>query len=48
MPSAGFEPAIPATKRPKTYTLYRAANGIVDIKLIQYFNRKLRLKNSWA
>jgi hypothetical protein len=26
MPRAGFEPAIPATKRPQTY-LHRAANG---------------------
>jgi hypothetical protein len=24
MPSAGFEPAIPATKRPQTYALDRA------------------------
>jgi hypothetical protein len=28
MPSAGFEPAIPATKRPQTYTLERVATGI--------------------
>jgi hypothetical protein len=28
MPSAGFEPAIPATKRPQTYALDRAATGI--------------------
>jgi hypothetical protein len=28
MPSAGFEPAIPAAKRPQTYALDRAANGI--------------------
>jgi hypothetical protein len=28
MSSAGFEPAIPATKRPKTYALDRAATGI--------------------
>jgi hypothetical protein len=28
MPSAGFEPAIPATKRPQTYALERAATGI--------------------
>jgi hypothetical protein len=28
MPLAGFEPAIPATKRPQTYTLDRAATGI--------------------
>jgi hypothetical protein len=28
MPSAEFEPAIPATKRPQTYALDRAATGI--------------------
>jgi hypothetical protein len=28
MPRAGFEPAIPATKRPQTYALDRAAIGI--------------------
>jgi hypothetical protein len=28
MTSAGFEPAIPATKRPQTYALDRAATGI--------------------
>jgi hypothetical protein len=28
MPQAGFEPKIPATKRPQTYTLDRAATGI--------------------
>jgi hypothetical protein len=28
MPRAGFEPAIPATKRPQTYTLDHAATGI--------------------
>jgi hypothetical protein len=28
MPSVGFEPAIPATKRPQTYALDRAATGI--------------------
>jgi hypothetical protein len=28
MPLAGFEPAIPATKRPQTYALDRAATGI--------------------
>jgi hypothetical protein len=29
MSSAGFEPAIPANKRPQTYALERAATGIV-------------------
>jgi hypothetical protein len=28
MTSAGFEPAIPATKRPQTYALELAATGI--------------------
>jgi hypothetical protein len=28
MPSAGFEPAIPATKWPKTYALDREVTGI--------------------
>jgi hypothetical protein len=28
MPSAGFEPAIPATKLPQTYALDRAVTGI--------------------
>jgi hypothetical protein len=28
MPRAGFESAIPATKRPQTYALDRAATGI--------------------
>jgi hypothetical protein len=30
MPQLGFEPAIPATKRPQTYALDRAATGIGD------------------
>jgi hypothetical protein len=28
MPSVGFEPAIPASERPKTHALDRAATGI--------------------
>jgi hypothetical protein len=28
MPSAGFEPATPATKRPKTYALDRAVTEV--------------------
>jgi hypothetical protein len=36
MPSAGFEPAIPAAKRPQTYALDRAATGIGhDIEISQ-------------
>jgi hypothetical protein len=33
MPSAGFEPAIPAPKRQQTYALARAATGI-DVTLV--------------
>jgi hypothetical protein len=31
MPRAGFELATPATKRPQTYTLDRAATGIDSV-----------------
>jgi hypothetical protein len=31
MPRAGFEPAIPAAKRPQTYGLDRAATGIGNV-----------------
>jgi hypothetical protein len=31
MPSSGFEPATPATKRPQTYALDRAATGICSV-----------------
>jgi hypothetical protein len=37
MPSAGFEPAIPATKRSQTYALDRAANGIGIFHLDLWF-----------
>jgi hypothetical protein len=35
---AGFEPAIPATKRPQTYDLYRAATGIVteNVDIVEF------------
>jgi hypothetical protein len=33
MPSAGFEPAIPASKRPQNYALDRAATGIGENQL---------------
>jgi hypothetical protein len=38
MPQAGFKPATPATKRPQTYALDRAATGIGDPKV-----QKLRI-----
>jgi hypothetical protein len=34
MPSAGFESGIPATKRPQTYALDRAATGIGMLVLV--------------
>jgi hypothetical protein len=39
MPRAEFEPAIPATKRPQTYSLDRAATGIgfYGLHLFKYF-----------
>jgi hypothetical protein len=36
MPSADFEPTIPAIERPQIYALDRTANGI--IKSVHYFN----------
>jgi hypothetical protein len=36
MPRAGFEPATPATKRPLTYALDRAATGISKRSLYRW------------
>jgi hypothetical protein len=33
MPSAGFEPAIPAIDRPHTYAIGRAATGVFFLKI---------------
>jgi hypothetical protein len=33
MPSAGFEPVTPATKRPQTYALDRAATEVGELLL---------------
>jgi hypothetical protein len=33
MPPVGYEPTIPASARPQTYTLDRAATGISDKKV---------------
>jgi hypothetical protein len=33
MPSAGFEPATPATKRPQTYALDRAVTEVGQVQL---------------
>jgi hypothetical protein len=35
MPPAGFEPAIPASERPRTYALQRAATGISLSRIYQ-------------
>ena len=34
MPSAGFEPVIPASERPQTHALDRAATGIVRLQYV--------------
>ena len=34
MPSAGFEPAIPASERPQTRALDRAATGVGVLRVI--------------
>jgi hypothetical protein len=36
MPSAGFEPAIPATKRPQTHALDNTVTGIGKQKIYIY------------
>jgi hypothetical protein len=36
MPSAGFEPAIPATQRLQTYVFDHTATGVADTKRTQY------------
>jgi hypothetical protein len=43
MPRAGFEPATPATKRPQTYALDRAATGIgVAVDIVSLNNQWLK------
>jgi hypothetical protein len=44
MPSAGFQPATPATKRPQTYALARAATevGAALILLVIKLNKKIK------
>jgi hypothetical protein len=44
MPSAGFEPVVPASERPQTYALDRAAIGIGDQELSRL--KRLVLPNS--
>jgi hypothetical protein len=41
MPSAGFEPAILATKRPQTYDLDRADTEIGKVRALPYTNSNL-------
>ena len=43
MYSAGFEPAIPASERPQTNALDRAATGIVTCLLVKYKRDKKSL-----
>jgi hypothetical protein len=45
MSSAGFEPAIPATKRPQTYALDRAATGLGIETYITESNVNIRKSN---
>jgi hypothetical protein len=46
MPSAGLEPATPATKRPHTYALDRAATGIGRTIYLLFWNT-LMTKNTF-
>jgi hypothetical protein len=46
MPRVGFEPAIPATKRPQTYALDRAATGFGNIDISS--NNFVRGPRKWA
>jgi hypothetical protein len=46
MPSAGFEPAIPATKRPKTYALDRIGITNINTFPLEYINA-LKLSSFW-
>jgi hypothetical protein len=43
MPQAGFEPAIPATKRTQTYALDRTATGIGKNEFAPWNDRMLRV-----
>jgi len=42
MPPAGFEPAIPASKRPQTHALDRAATGIGT-----YYDKDDQMQQAW-
>jgi hypothetical protein len=52
MPQAGFKSAIPATKRPQTYTLDRAATGIgmvvLHVHIMSTFHIEAALKYKTA
>jgi hypothetical protein len=39
MPSAEFEPATPATKRPQTYALDRAATEVGLNNILKFLNK---------
>ena len=36
MPPAGFEPTVPASERPQTHALHRAATGTGNITLVNW------------
>jgi hypothetical protein len=46
MPAAGFDPAIPASERPQTHSLDRAATGIGFVKLVLFENPVTR--GTWS
>jgi hypothetical protein len=47
MPSAGFEPATPSTKRPQTYALERAATEVGYMRLISCKIRDPQFENRY-
>jgi hypothetical protein len=46
MTSAGFKPAIPATKRPQTYALDRTATGIGSSYISNVKNKSVLLSQT--
>jgi hypothetical protein len=47
MPSAGFKPATPATKRSQTYALERSASGIGPVFILYALNTNMWLSDSF-
>jgi len=48
MPPAGFEPTIPASKRPQTHTLDRASAGIAAPTFISWLQPADTQAHSWV